>query len=237
MALISYAQRIADHAARDPEHLAVTDETRSIARGELERLANRIARDARMRWAWCKATSSRSHCRTASSSSPSCVACWKLGGDAAARVVAAAARELDAIVELANPRGRRGRRSRGSSRAAACLPVGRPAPTSTTVRCPTRVANPWKAMTSGGIDRPAEADPRGRSRAHRSRAQPAADDADRRHPHDAGPAVPQRSVRVDDARRCSRAITSCSLARFDAESTLAADRREHPPTRCTWCRR
>ena len=45
MALISYAQRIADHAARDPEHLAVTDEHRTVTRGELERLANRIARE------------------------------------------------------------------------------------------------------------------------------------------------------------------------------------------------
>ena len=44
MALISYAKHIADHAARDPEHLAVTDEHRSMTRDELERLANRTAR-------------------------------------------------------------------------------------------------------------------------------------------------------------------------------------------------
>ena len=45
MPMISYAQRIADHAARDPEHLAVTDEHRSVTRGELDRLANRTARE------------------------------------------------------------------------------------------------------------------------------------------------------------------------------------------------
>ncbi len=45
MPMISYAQRIADHAVRDPEHLAVTDEHRSVTRGELERLANRTARE------------------------------------------------------------------------------------------------------------------------------------------------------------------------------------------------
>ena len=52
MPQISYAQRIADHAAADPDHLAVTDQQRTVTRAELEALANRTAGRFRPRVSW-----------------------------------------------------------------------------------------------------------------------------------------------------------------------------------------
>ena len=37
MPMVSYAQRLADHAAANPHRVAVTDEHRSVTRDELER--------------------------------------------------------------------------------------------------------------------------------------------------------------------------------------------------------
>jgi bile acid-coenzyme A ligase len=45
MARMSYGSAFAWHAARDPERIAVVHEGESIARGALDRLANRLARD------------------------------------------------------------------------------------------------------------------------------------------------------------------------------------------------
>jgi bile acid-coenzyme A ligase len=45
MALVSFAQRLSDLAAADPDFPAVTCGGRTVSRGELNRLGNRFARD------------------------------------------------------------------------------------------------------------------------------------------------------------------------------------------------
>ena len=180
MALISYAQRIADHAARDPEHLAVTDETRSIARGELERLANRIARELA-----ALGVVQGDFVTIALPNSVEfvavVVACWKLGATPQPVSSRLPKRELDAIVELANPRVIVGV-DPADHPDRVCLPAGwTPGADVDDGPLPDAVAESVQGDDIRRQHRPAEADPRGRSRAHRSRAQPAADDADRRH--------------------------------------------------------
>jgi len=149
MALISYAQRIADHAARDPEHLAVTDETRSIARGELERLANRIAREL--------ASMGVVQGDFVTIALPNgiefvavVVACWKLGATPQPVSSRLPKRELDALVELANPRVIVGV-DPADHPERVCLPAGwTPGADVDDGPLPDAVANPFKAMTSGG---------------------------------------------------------------------------------------
>ncbi|HMK12444.1 MAG TPA: AMP-binding protein, partial [Acidimicrobiales bacterium] len=49
MVLVSFARRLSDLAAADPELPAVTCGGRTLSRGELERLGNRMARDLQAR--------------------------------------------------------------------------------------------------------------------------------------------------------------------------------------------
>jgi bile acid-coenzyme A ligase len=149
MALISYAQRIADHAARDPEHLAITDEARSITRGELERLANRIARELAARgvvqgdFVTIALPNSIEFVAVV-------VACWKLGATPQPVSSRLPKRELDALVELANPRVVVGV-DPADHPDRVCLPAGwTPGADVDDGPLPDAVADPFKAMTSGG---------------------------------------------------------------------------------------
>ena len=149
MALISYAKHIADHAARDPEHLAVTDEHRSMTRDELERLANRTARSL--------AASGAEQGKFVTIALPNSIefvatvlACWKLGATPQPVSSRLPKRELDAIVELADPVVIVGA-DRDEHPGRTCLPVGwAPADDVDDGPLDDAVADPFKAMTSGG---------------------------------------------------------------------------------------
>ena len=86
-----------------PEHLAVTDEHRTVDRTELERLANRIAHTleslgvATGDFVTIALPNSVEFVATV-------VACWKLGATPQPVSSRLPKRELDAIVELADPR-------------------------------------------------------------------------------------------------------------------------------------
>jgi bile acid-coenzyme A ligase len=149
MALISYAQHLANHAARDPEHLAVTDEQRTLTRGELEQLANRMAREFAARgvgtgdFVTIALPNSVAFIATI-------VACWKLGATPQPVSSRLPTRELDEIVALADPKLIVGADANDHPERA-CLPLGwAPAGDVDDGPLPDAVADPFKAMTSGG---------------------------------------------------------------------------------------
>jgi bile acid-coenzyme A ligase len=149
MAKVSYAQRLTDLAAADPDRPAITCGDERVTRAELDRAANRMARDLAGRGvgvgdmvtialpnsvAWFVAFA----------------ACWKLGAIPQPVSARLPARELEAIAELADPKvvvgvapGMFGDRD--------CLPQGyvSPADLDDSPR-PDVVSPAWKAPTSGG---------------------------------------------------------------------------------------
>ncbi len=139
MALISYPQRLADHAESDPAHPALTTdaagEQHTTTRGELEALANRTAR--------ALAAQGVVQDDLVTIALPNgvefvatTIACWKLGAVPQPVSARLPARELDAIIELAAPRV--------VVRAPLDVDGFDPGP------LPDAVSNPYKAMTSGG---------------------------------------------------------------------------------------
>ena len=139
MALISYAQRLADHAASGPAHPALTTdaagEQHTTSRGELEALANRTAR--------ALAAQGVVQDDLVTIALPNgvefvatTIACWKLGAVPQPVSARLPARELDAIIELAAPR----------------VVVRTPLDVDEfdAGPLPDAVSNPYKAMTSGG---------------------------------------------------------------------------------------
>jgi bile acid-coenzyme A ligase len=149
MPQISYAQRLTDHAQNDPSHLAVTDEVRSIERGDLDRLANRMAREFAALGA-----SPGDFITIALPNSVEflavVVACWKLGVTPQPVSARLPKRELDEIVKLADPRIVVGAEPHEHPDRV-CLPAGwTPAAGVDDHALPDAVANPFKAMTSGG---------------------------------------------------------------------------------------
>jgi bile acid-coenzyme A ligase len=149
MPIVSYAQRLADHASADPEHLAVTDEQRSVTRGELEALANRTAREfARL------GVGAHDMVTIALPNSVEFVAAvnaaWKLGATPQPVSSRLPERELDAIIELAAPKVIVGAEP-SAHPGHVCLPAGwSPADDVDDGPLPDATSNPWKAMTSGG---------------------------------------------------------------------------------------
>jgi len=137
--LVSYAARLAALAEADPDHLAVTDENRSVTRRELEDAAEVTAQ------AWKSEGIGPGDLVTIALRNSvefivATVACWKLGAvpqPVSSRLPKA---ELDAIIELAAPK--------------LVLAEGWQPPTGAPPapedRLPDAVSNPWKAMTSGG---------------------------------------------------------------------------------------
>jgi bile acid-coenzyme A ligase len=149
MPMISYAQRIADHAARDPEYLAVTDEQRSVTRGELERLANRTARELTR-----LGVETGDFVTIALPNSvefiAATVACWKIGATPQPVSSRLPKRELDEIVKLADPKVIIGAEPEDHPERA-CLPLGWTPPDDVDDGpLPDAIADPFKAMTSGG---------------------------------------------------------------------------------------
>jgi bile acid-coenzyme A ligase len=149
MATVSYAQRLTDLAAADPERIAITCGTESITRAALESAANRLARDLQQRGAGVG--------DMVTIALPNSVAwfvaaaaAWKLGAipqPVSSRLPVA---ELAAIVELADPAV-----VLGVDPAAVpgrpCLPVGHePHATLDDGPLPDVTSPAWKAPTSGG---------------------------------------------------------------------------------------
>ena len=139
MALISYPQRLADHAESDPAHPALTTdaagEQHTTTRGELEALANRTAR--------ALAAQGVVQDDLVTIALPNgvefvatTIACWKLGAVPQPVSARLPTRELDAIIELAAPR----------------VVVRSPLDADGFDHgpLPDAVSNPYKAMTSGG---------------------------------------------------------------------------------------
>ncbi len=133
--LISYAQRLADHAAADPDRPAITDEHRTVSRAQLESLALRTAHALVGRGvvAGDRVTIGLGNSVEFVATT---IACWKLGATPQPVSARLPARELDAIIELAQPR----------------VVVREPLDLTGTddAPLPDAVSNPWKAMTSGG---------------------------------------------------------------------------------------
>lgn len=136
MALVSYARHLRNHAERDPSHLAVTDEHRTVTRGELEGLANRFAHTLAGHGV---VTGDRVTIALPNSVEflATVYACWKLGATPQPVSSRLPGRELEAIIELAAPRVVVDE----SWQVAADAPD---------TPLPDAVSNPWKAMTSGG---------------------------------------------------------------------------------------
>jgi len=135
VALVSYPARLRAHAAADPDRAAVTDDTRTVTRAELDRLANATARalaDLGV-GAGDRVTialpNSVEFVATA-------MACWCLGATPQPVSARLPERELDAITELAE--------SRVVVREPVAVAGFDDGP------LPDAVSASWKAMTSGG---------------------------------------------------------------------------------------
>jgi len=135
VALISYAQRLADHAAADPSHPALTFDDHTLTRAQLESVANRTAR-ALLEEGAAPGDLVTIALPNGVAFVATTIACWKIG--AVPQPVSAwlPARELDAIIEIGRP----------------SVVVREPldADGSDDAPLPDAVSDPWKAMTSGG---------------------------------------------------------------------------------------
>jgi bile acid-coenzyme A ligase len=146
---ISFARRLTDLAAQDPDRVMVTCGAEQLTRAQLEAGANRLARDLASRGVvtddlvtialpnsvdWFVATA----------------AVWKLGATPQPVSARLPTRELAAIVELASPRVVIGADASAFDDVV-CLPVGYRAPSELDDSAlPDAVATAWKAPTSGG---------------------------------------------------------------------------------------
>lgn len=149
VATVSYAQRLADLATADPDRPAITCGADTATRSELDRRANRLARDLQARGVavgdmvtialpnsvdWFVAVA----------------ACWKLGAIPQPVSSRLPARELAAIADLADPKVVIGA-DPGAFPGRACLPAGyQPDLELDDGPLPDAVSPAWKAPTSGG---------------------------------------------------------------------------------------
>ncbi len=154
MALVSYAARLLQHVAIDPDRPAVTDEQRTVTRAELDTLATRTAH-ALARHGVAEGDRVTIALSNSVEFLAATVACWKLGATPQPVSFAAPPREVEAIVELADSRVVIGAEP-GSHGDRVCLPRGWEPPNDDAHRdtdwapLPDAVSKPWKAMTSGG---------------------------------------------------------------------------------------
>jgi bile acid-coenzyme A ligase len=149
MAKVSYAQRLTDLATADPDRPAITCGEERVTRAELDRAANRMARDLAGRGVGFG--------DMVTIALPNSVdwfvafaACWKLGAIPQPVSHRLPARELEAIAELADPKVVVGVEP-GTFGDRDCLPVGHVSPAELDDRpLPDVVSPAWKAPTSGG---------------------------------------------------------------------------------------
>ena len=222
MALVSFAKRLSDLAAADPDFPAVTCGGRTLSRGELERLGNRMARDLQSRGVgvgdmvtvalpnsvdWFVAY----------------VGCWKIGAMPQPVSAKLPARELAGDRRARRVEGRHRGRARQRSPNAVCLPVGYESPDALDDGpLPDAMSPAWKAPTSGGST--------GRPKLIVS-GDPSLVDDEAPPPlgfeRDGclvmpGPLYHNGPHRLVVPVAARGAATSCVLPRFDAEATLAA---------------
>lgn len=149
-AKLSFAQRLVDLAAQQPDAPAVTSGGGAVTRAELDARANRLGRDLAARGVgvgdfvtialpnsvdWFVAY----------------VACWKIGAIPQQVSSRLPVRELDEIVQLAQPKVVLGAEPGTLGTGAACLPVGyQPDPSIDAGPLPDAVSPAWKAPSSGG---------------------------------------------------------------------------------------
>jgi bile acid-coenzyme A ligase len=139
VALISYPQRLAAHAAAHPDRPALTTsidgEELTLSRAELETLANRTARALAAKDVVQDDLVTIALPNGAAFVATT-IACWKLGAVPQPVSARLPARELEAIIELAHPR----------------VVVDAPLAVDgfDAGPLPDAVSNPYKAMTSGG---------------------------------------------------------------------------------------
>jgi bile acid-coenzyme A ligase len=149
MGVISYSQRLTDLATEDPHRPAITCGDRTLTRAEIESAANRLARDLAAGGA---KTGDMVTIALPNSTEwyVAFAACWKIGAIPQPVSSRLPERELEAILELANPsvvigvpaelaQGRR------------ALPAGyQPDPDLPDDPLPDAISPAWKAPTSGG---------------------------------------------------------------------------------------
>ena len=135
MPLVSYAQRLRDHATAAPDRPAITYGSETVTRGELEGRANQTAR------ALAERGVGQGDLVTIALPNgvdfiATMIASWKLGATPQPVSARLPQRELEAIIELAEPR----------------VVVDSPLPIDGVddAPLPDATSNPWKAMTSGG---------------------------------------------------------------------------------------
>jgi bile acid-coenzyme A ligase len=149
MAVVSFARRISDLAAADPDRPAVTCGEASLTRAELDTAATRLARDL--------LAGGVRHGDMVTIALPNSVdwfvafaACWKAGAVPQPVSPALPAREFAAVVELADPSAVIGA-DEGTFPGRRCLPIGhRPPEHGAEEPLPDVVSPAWKAPTSGG---------------------------------------------------------------------------------------
>ncbi|CAN5857334.1 AMP-binding protein [soil metagenome] len=217
---VSFAARLADLAARDPERPAVTCGDERIGRGELESRCNRLARDLAGR-----GVGTGDFVTVAMPNSiewfVTYVACWKLGAIPQPVSAKLPVRELQEIVTLAESKVAVGVEP-GTIDGPVCLPIGyRPPEHLDDGPLPDAVSPAWKAPTSGGST--------GRPKLIVS-GEPSLIDVDA--PPDFGFQLDGCLVMPGPLYHNGPAVWSCQgllagnhvgvLPRFDAEATLAA---------------
>jgi bile acid-coenzyme A ligase len=149
MTAISFGRRITDLAAADPDRPSITCGDDSLTRAELEAAANRFGRDLAQRGVGVG--------DMVTIALPNSVdwfvafaACWKIGAVPQPVSARLPRRELEAIVELADPRVIVGV-DEDSFAGRVCLPVGYASPGDLDSSPPPDAVSPaWKAPTSGG---------------------------------------------------------------------------------------
>lgn len=149
MALRSIAAILADNAARAPDRPAITFQDETLTRGELDRRANRLAREFQNRgvqrgdFVTIALPNGFQFYETA-------IACWKIGATPQPVSARLPAFERDAIVELANPKLLVGASSPAIP-PERTVPLGfTPDPSLSNAPLPDILPVSWKAMTSGG---------------------------------------------------------------------------------------
>ena len=144
MPTVSFAQRIRDLATADPDRPSVTCGDESVTRAELDRRANRLARDLQ-----AAGVDVGDMVTIALPNSVdwyvAFIACWKIGAIPQPVSSRLPGRELEQIVELADPPVVIGAEVEGRT----CLPLGYQ-PQGDDAPLPDAISPAWKAPTSGG---------------------------------------------------------------------------------------
>src|SRR6059058_284000 len=149
MPTVSYAQHLTNLATADPDRPVITCGDESLTRAQFDEAANRLARDFAPR-----GVSTGDMVTVALPNSVAwfvaVAACWKLGAIPQPVSSRLPARELEAIVELADPKIVVGVDT-GTFADRTCLPAGYEPPADLDGSpLPDAVSPAWKAPTSGG---------------------------------------------------------------------------------------